>query len=99
MASTASEVINSERFKALVRKRWAFCMTLLALLFVIYYGYILTVAYGMTFLAGKVGVYTNYGIILGVLTIVLSWLLTIVYVVWANRWYDKEVDALENELH
>ena len=99
MARTASEVVNSDRFKALVRKRWAVCMTLLAFLFVIYYGYILTVAYGKTFLADKVGVYTNYGIIFGILVIVLSWLLTIVYVVWANGFYDKEVDALENELH
>lgn len=99
MASSASQIINSDRFKALVRKRWAVSITLLVLLFLIYYGYILTVAYGKTFLAQKVGVYTNYGILFGVLTIVLSWVLTIIYVVWANNVYDKEVDELEKLMH
>jgi uncharacterized membrane protein (DUF485 family) len=46
----------------------------------------------------KVGVYTNYGIILGVLVIVLSWALTGIYVIWANNVYDKEVDAIKKEL-
>ncbi len=41
---TASEVIESPDFKALVRKRWTVSFVLLALLFVGYYGYILLVA-------------------------------------------------------
>jgi uncharacterized membrane protein (DUF485 family) len=56
------------------------------------------VGYGKTFLGVKVGVYTNYGIILGVLVIVLSWALTLVYVIWANNVYDKEVDAIKKDL-
>jgi len=98
MAKTAKEIVESERFKALVRKRWSVSIALTALLFIIYYGYILTVGYGKQFLGMKVGVYTNYGIIFGVLTIVLSWLLTIIYVVWANTIYDKEVDELKKQL-
>ncbi len=96
---TAAEIVRSDRFKALVRKRWAVSLTLTGLLFVIYYGYILTVAYGKSFLAEKVGVYTNYGILFGVLTIVLSWVLTVVYVLWANTSYDKEVDEIRRQLH
>ncbi|MDA8138258.1 MAG: DUF485 domain-containing protein [Desulfobacteraceae bacterium] len=98
MARSTKEIVESQRFKALVRKRWSVSIILTVLLFVIYYGYILTVAYGKNFLAEKVGVYTNYGIIFGVLTIILSWLLTVFYVIWANSSYDKEVDELKKEL-
>lgn len=98
MAKTAREIVQSERFKSLMRKRWTVSAILTIILFVIYYGYILIVGYGKTFLGVKVGVYTNYGIILGVLVIVLSWALTLVYVIWANNVYDKEVDAIKKEL-
>jgi len=98
MAKTAKEIVQSERFKALMRKRWTVSAILTIILFVIYYGYILVVGYGKAFLGVKVGVYTNYGIILGVLVIVLSWALTGIYVIWANNVYDKEVDAIKKEL-
>ncbi|MRR39160.1 DUF485 domain-containing protein [bacterium] len=98
MAKTAREIVQSERFKSLMRKRWTVSAILTIILFVIYYGYILIVGYGKTFLGVKVGVYTNYVIILGVLVIVLSWALTLVYVIWANNVYDKEVDAIKKEL-
>ena len=98
MARTASEIVASQRFKALVRKRWSVSIVLTILLFIIYYGYILTVAYGKEFLAQKIGVYTNFGIVFGVLTIVFSWLLTVIYVIWANTSYDKEVDEIKKEL-
>jgi uncharacterized membrane protein (DUF485 family) len=98
MARSAKQIVESQRFKALVRKRWSVSIILTILLFIIYYGYILTVAYGKNFLAEKVGVHTNYGILFGVLTIVLSWLLTVVYVIWANTSYDKEVEELKKEL-
>jgi uncharacterized membrane protein (DUF485 family) len=98
MAKTAKEIVQSERFKSLMRKRWTVSSILTIILFVIYYGYILIVGYGKTFLGVKVGVYTNYGIILGVLVIVLSWALTLVYVIWANNVYDKEVDAIKKDL-
>ena len=98
MAKTAKEIVQSERFKALMRKRWTVSAILTIILFIIYYGYILIVGYGKGFLGLKVGVYTNYGIILGVLVIVLSWALTGVYVIWANNVYDKEVDAIKKDL-
>jgi uncharacterized membrane protein (DUF485 family) len=98
MAKTAHEILESARFKALVSKRWNVSITLTVLLFIIYYGYILIVAYGKDFLAQKVGEFVNWGIILGVLGIILSWALTIIYIIWANNVYDKEVDALKKEL-
>jgi len=98
MAKTARDIVESQRFKALVRKRWSVSIVLTVLLFVLYYGYILVVAYAKPLLAVKVGTYTTLGIVLGALTIVGSWLLTVVYVVWANTSYDHEVNSIKKEL-
>jgi uncharacterized membrane protein (DUF485 family) len=98
MGKTAHEIVNSDRFKALVRKKWNVSMILTALLFASYYGYILVVAYGKDFLSTKVGEFTNWGIILGVGCIVFAWVLTAIYVVWANNVYDVEVDELKKSM-
>jgi uncharacterized membrane protein (DUF485 family) len=98
MSKTAHDIVSSERFKALVRKRWSVSIVLTILLFVLYYGYILLIAYDKPLLAVRVGQYTTLGIVLGALTIVGSWVLTVAYVVWANTGYDREVDAIKREL-
>jgi uncharacterized membrane protein (DUF485 family) len=98
MGKTAHEIVTSDRFKALVRKRWTVSVILTILLFVSYYGIILTIAYGKEFLSQKVGEFTNWGIILGIFGIVFAWLLTAIYVVWANNVYDKEVDSIKQTM-
>ncbi len=98
MAKSVHDIVNSPKFKRLVTTRWSVSFFLTFLLFVVYYGYILLIAYNKEFLAEKVGVYTNYGIIFGVLVIVLSWVLTFIYVIWANYSYDKKVEELKKEI-
>ncbi|MCM2315842.1 MAG: DUF485 domain-containing protein [Thermoanaerobaculia bacterium] len=97
MATDIERLLSSDRFKKLVRVRWTVSITLLVLLFILYYGYILIVAEGKEFLVQKIGVHTNYGIVLGIGTIVGAWILTIIYVVWANTIYDKEVKGIKDE--
>jgi len=98
MAKTAHEIVTSERFKQLVRKRWTISAILTFLLFICYYGFILIIGYGKEFLSQKVGVYTNWGIIFGILTIIIAWVLTAIYVLWANNVYDKEVESIKAEM-
>ncbi len=100
MAITNKEMLASPAFKKLVSTRWTVSIVLLILLFVVYYGYILLIAYNHSFMASKIsetGV-TTWGIPLGVLTIVLAWILTFAYVLWANSVYDKEVARLKDQL-
>ncbi|ADD67890.1 protein of unknown function DUF485 [Denitrovibrio acetiphilus DSM 12809] len=92
------DVLNSERFKALIRKRWTFSFIMLMILFVIYYGYVLLIAFDKDFIAQKVGEHTTVGIYLTVGVIISAWLLTVIYVVWANKVYDKEVEELKKML-
>jgi uncharacterized membrane protein (DUF485 family) len=60
----------------------------------IYFGFIALVAFGRPVLAVQVTPGLSLGILLGALVIVASWVLTWVYVRWANRVYDPAVRAL-----
>ena len=96
---SAAEVVASPEFKALVKRRWSVSLLLLTLLFVSYYGFILLVAGDKAFVSQMVGEHTPLAIPLGVGVIVFAWLLTALYVAWANRSYDPEVERLKGELH
>ena len=95
---TAHEVISSPEFKRLVAKRWTVSGILLALLFVTYYGFILIVGTNKTFLAQKIGDVTTLGIPLGIGVIVFAFVLTAIYIGWANKSYDPEVERLKGQL-
>ncbi len=95
---SAHEVIESEAFKHLVVRRWRISLILLALLFISYYGYILLIAANKAFVSTKIGEVTTLAIPLGIASIVIAWVLTAIYVVWANRFYDPEVERIKGEL-
>jgi uncharacterized membrane protein (DUF485 family) len=95
---SAHEVIESPDFKRLVARRWAVSSTLLVALFVIYYGYILLIPYAPGFMRTKIGAVTTTAIPLGVGVIVFAFVLTAIYVAWANASYDPEVERLKNQL-
>ncbi|MFL5248081.1 MAG: DUF485 domain-containing protein [Myxococcales bacterium] len=95
---TVHEVIASDAFRALVRKRWTLNVTLLAALFVTYYGFILLIAWDRPLITSKIGAYTTLGIPLGVGVIVVAWIWTAIYVVVSNTKHDPEVERLRKEL-
>jgi uncharacterized membrane protein (DUF485 family) len=97
-AKRALEMLESPAFRRLIGKRWAVSAVLTAILFGLYYGYILLIGYDRALLSTKIGEHTTLGIPMGVGVIILSWLLTIIYVSWANRSYDPAIKALKAEL-
>jgi uncharacterized membrane protein (DUF485 family) len=93
-------MLASAEFRHLVTRRWTVSVVLTATLFLVYYGYILLIAANRSFVARPIGDgVTTLGIPLGIAVIVLSWALTALYVVWANRSYDTEVDRLRSLTH
>ena len=92
------EMLASPEFRNLVRRKWTVSVLLTVCLFVVYYGYILLVAVDKPFLARRIGAYTTLGIPLGVAVIALSWVLTAVYVLWANGSYDAAVKDLSEQV-
>jgi len=85
-------------FKSLVARRWVVSLILTALLLVSYFGFILTLAFNKELLAAKIGAHVTLGIPVGVGIIVFAWLLTGVYVWWANRHYDRSVKAIRDRM-
>ena len=95
---TSKELLSSEDFKGLVARRWRVSMMLTIALFILYYGFILLVATNRSLLATRVGESTTLGILVGVGVLLFAWVLTAVYVIWANRFYDPEVQRLRGRL-
>jgi uncharacterized membrane protein (DUF485 family) len=77
--------------------RWRVALALTAVMVVLYFGFILLVAYGRPLLALQVVPGLTLGILFGALVIVISWLLTWVYMRWAARHYDPRVEAMTRE--
>ena len=93
------ELLDSADFRHLVMRRWRISLLLTALLFVLYYGYIILIATNRQLLSHRIGAgATTIGILLAAAVIVGAWLLTAIYVVWANRHYDPEVARLRDRV-
>ena len=98
MHQSARDVLDSPEFKRLVARRWRISLILTACLFVLYYGFILLIATQKAFLSRRIGETTTIGIPIGAAVIVVAWVLTALYVVWANRHYDSEVARLRGKI-
>jgi uncharacterized membrane protein (DUF485 family) len=84
----------ADRLRELDRARVRVALSLTAAVVLIYFGFIGLVAYGRHILAIRVMPGLTVGILLGALVIVASWILTWIYVRWANTYYDPQVRAL-----
>ena len=92
-------VIQSPRFQELVRQRTKFAWTLTIVMLVIYFGFILLVAFAKPLLAIKVGDgVTSLGILLGLGVIIAAFVLTGIYVYRANSEFDELTRNLTREL-
>ena len=83
---------------ALGARRWRIAIALTAAMFATYFGFLLLVAYGKSMLGALVIPGLSVGILLGALVIVVAWVLTGVYVRWANQTYDAELAALKKKI-
>jgi len=97
-ASRVKEILDSEKFKDLVKKRLTVSLSLTALMLIVYFGFMLTIAFYKELLAIKIGEHITIGLPIGIGVIVFAWLLTGYYTRWANNKYDKAVRELRNEI-
>jgi uncharacterized membrane protein (DUF485 family) len=74
--------------------RWRIAIALTVAMMVIYFGFILLVAFQPGLLGRPLVEGLSLGILLGALVIVSAWILTLVYVRWANAHYDTSLDGL-----
>ena len=94
-----NQVLRSPRFQELVRERTRFAWTLSIVMLVIYFGFILLVAFAKPLLATKIGDgVTSLGIILGLGVILSAFVLTGIYVQRANSRFDELTRHLTREI-
>jgi uncharacterized membrane protein (DUF485 family) len=89
---------TEDRLRQLHQTRWRIALALTGAIVVIYFGFILLIAYRRDLLAARVTRGLSLGILLGALVIVTSWLLTWFYVRWANTKYDTELERIRRSL-
>jgi len=85
---------SHEEVRVLARSRWRIAILLTAIMVAMYFGFIALIAFDKPLLATPIVPGLTVGILLGVLVIVVSWLLTWIYVRWANTHYDARLEAL-----
>lgn len=82
---------NNQRFKELVQKRERFAWTLSWIMMILYFGFILLIAFAPGWLGTPIseGSSVTRGIPIGVGLIVISFVLTGIYVIRANGEFDR----------
>ncbi|WP_457639240.1 DUF485 domain-containing protein [Persephonella sp.] len=93
------KVLQDPDFQALVKKVTAVSLGFTAAILIIYYSFILLLAYGKDFLGQPIseGSATTVGIPIGIGVIISAWVLTGLYVYWANKNYDPMVKQLKEK--
>lgn len=99
-ARSVREVLEDPDFKSLCSRRAAIAWALTALELALFFGFVALVSYNKPLLARKLGPgsATTIGIPLAVGVIVSSWVLTGVYVRWANTAYDALVKRVRDKI-
>lgn len=87
----------SESLRALARRRWRVALSFTGATVVLYFGFVLLIAYDKPLLASLLAPGLSLGILLGAVVIVAAWLLTWGYVGWANRRFDPALRRLREE--
>ena len=94
----ADKIRSNAAYRELVRKRSRLGWTLTALVLVVYYGYVLLIAFNKEMLAAKIGAgVTTWGRPIGLFVIVFTVVITGFYVRRANSAYDELTDQIKRE--
>ena len=80
--------------EAVSAARWRIALSLTVAMMAIYFGFILLVAFDKPLLGRVIAPGLSLCMLLGVLVIVSAWVLTWVYVRWANTHYDSALHKL-----
>jgi uncharacterized membrane protein (DUF485 family) len=83
-----------DRLQDLARARTRVALLLTSAVVLLYFGFIGAVAFARPVLGWLLAPGLSLGIVLGAGVIVVSWLLTWIYVRWANSRYDPALRAL-----
>lgn len=95
---TAHEILEDPDFKEMARRKNAVSLTLTLAMMVIYFGFIALLAWGKEIIGRQLGGGLTAGIFIGIGVIISAWLLTGIYVRWANTGYDAMVARIKQKV-
>ena len=97
---TVEEIKNNPKYIELVSKRSRFAWTLSILMLIVYYTFIMTIAFKPELLAIPLsdGSVISMGITVGIAIILFSFFITGLYVYKANSTYDVLLDEIKADL-
>ncbi|MBI3854358.1 MAG: DUF485 domain-containing protein [Planctomycetes bacterium] len=90
-------LLDDPEFKDLVARKSRISIILTAITLVVYYGFILLIAFNRDVFGVKIVGNVTFGILLGIGVILFSWVFTGIYVRWANSKYDAMVDNIRRK--
>ena len=79
---------------SLAAARWRIAIALTVAMMVVYFGFILLVAFDKPLLGTAVAPGLSLGMLLGALVILTAWVLMWIYVRWANAHYDTAIAGM-----
>ena len=88
-------LLQNPEYQRLAARKKSLSYLLTVLMLIAYFSFILLLAYGQDVLNTPVGS-TTLGIPFGIGVIVLAWILTGIYVRWANNNYDEAMKSLKD---
>jgi len=86
---------STAALEAVTAARWRIALSLTIAMMTVYFGFILLVAFDKPLLGRVLAPGLSLGMLLGVLVIIVAWLLTWVYIHWANTHYDAQLRGLK----
>lgn len=92
--------MNDRRIQVITRlaaERWRFSLWLTVAMMVIYFGFILLIAYNKPLLGTLIAPGLSLGILLGALVILAAWVMVYIYVRWTNNYFDKKISKIRSE--
>jgi uncharacterized membrane protein (DUF485 family) len=88
--------MSDAHLTAVSAARWRVAILRTAAMMAVYFGFILLVAFNKPLMGTPVVAGLSIGMLLGVLVIVAAWVLTWLYVRWANTHYDASLRDLRS---
>ncbi|MDD3775814.1 MAG: DUF485 domain-containing protein [Sulfurovaceae bacterium] len=96
---TVDQILSNPKYQELVSKRSKFAWTLSIVILVVYYAFVLVIAFEPALLGAKIGDgVISVGIPVGMGIIVLSFILTGIYVKRANGEFEVLTQDIKNSL-
>ena len=97
---SVQQILEDPEFLKLVRQKNSISAILTVVQLVLYFGFIALIAYNKPYLGTKMSATSpiTVGIPIAVGVIILSWILTGIYIWWANNKYDVMVKAVKERM-